>query len=217
VRFAFNLLPLCLATAALLSGPACAQGVPSMAAPRAWSSLRPAQQTALQPLQDSWSEIDAVHKRKWVEVADKFVSFSPADQARIQGRMAHWAQLSPSERGATRLNYLEAQRIQAAERSTKWEAYQALSPEQREQFMSKSNPGVVSGSTPFRINATTSSGATTNLMKSRSTGVSAQPTEAPKILTNATLLDRMTLLPKIKSEVKAPEASASGPGPASPR
>jgi Protein of unknown function (DUF3106) len=216
VRHLLYFLTLTLAVLCPLSGAAYAQGASAVVFPRSWSALSPAQQTALQPLQDSWSEIDAVHKRKWVEVADKFVGFSLADQARIQGRMAHWAQLSPSERGATRLNYLEAQRIQAAERSTKWDAYQALSPEQRERFTSKASAAAVSGSTPFRINATTSAGATTNLMNSRSAGLGAAPTEAPKIVTNAALLDSTTLLPKIKSEAKAPGGAASGPA-ASPR
>jgi Protein of unknown function (DUF3106) len=195
-----------------LVGGVYAQGVSSQntLALRAWSSLTPAQQTALQPLQDSWTSIDGVHKRKWVEIAERFPSLTAADQARIQGRMAHWAQLTPSERWQTRLNYLQAQQIQASQRSTQWEAYQALTPEQREQLAAKASAAGASGAGFSRPSSATSSGATTSLVDSRLSGARANDTGKLKIETHANLVDSKTLLPKLKEDPSG-AAAASAP------
>jgi hypothetical protein len=175
---------------------------------RTWTSLTPAQQTALQPLQDSWPTIDGVHKKKWVEIAEKFPNITASEQARIQGRMAHWAQLSPSERWQTRLNYLQAQRIEASQRSTQWEAYQALSPEQREHLAAKASATAASAAGSSHFYAPASSGATTSLAGSRLPSTRVNDVGKLKIETHANLVDGKTMLPKLKIDTGA---AASAP------
>jgi len=98
-----------------------------------WRDLRPAQQAALKPLEREWAGIDAPRKQKWVEMSARFQSLSPAEQARVQERMAEWARLTPLERGQARLNFQEAKQLPPEDRQARWNAYQSLTPEQREE------------------------------------------------------------------------------------
>ena len=45
--------------------------------------------------------------------------------------MTEWAALSPQQRAQARLNFAEIKRLPADERKAKWEAYQALQPEEK--------------------------------------------------------------------------------------
>ena len=102
-----------------------------------WNDLKPAQKAALQPLERQWSGIDAFQKRKWIELAARFPRLSPTERARIQDRMTEWAKLTPRERGEARLHYQEAKELTPEDRQARWNAYQALSPEQRQQFATR--------------------------------------------------------------------------------
>jgi hypothetical protein len=53
------------------------------------------------------------------------------EQARLHSRMAEWAALSPQQRTLARLNFAEAQTVDADDKRAKWEAYQNLSPEEK--------------------------------------------------------------------------------------
>ena len=85
----------------------------------------------MKPLQHEWSSIDDLRKRKWLQIAERYPTMSAPDQARLQTRMAEWAKMSPQERGKVRLQFLEAKKIPATTRQADWEAYQALSPDER--------------------------------------------------------------------------------------
>ena len=114
-----------------------AQAKPAQpAAPRAqgkplWIELTPDQQHALRPLAPSWNGMTESHKRKWLAISQNFRSLSPDEQAKLQTRMTEWAALSPQQRTQARLNFAEAKRLPADERKAKWEAYQALSAEEK--------------------------------------------------------------------------------------
>lgn len=99
-----------------------------------WSSLKPAQRDALKPLEREWSGIDPLRKQKWLEIADRFPSMTAQDKSRLHERMAEWTKLSPMERGQVRMNYLEARQAPPQNRQASWEAYQALSDEQRREL-----------------------------------------------------------------------------------
>lgn len=102
-----------------------------------WSALSPAQRQILAPLEADWSELDASRKSQWLEVATRFGSLAPEDQARMQERMRDWARLSPSQRQEARIGFQVAKKIDADARQAKWEAYQALPAEQRQQLAEK--------------------------------------------------------------------------------
>jgi len=102
-----------------------------------WKSLTPAQREALAPLERDWPTIDAPRKQKWIALATRFKTLSPEERARINARMSEWAKLTPAERGQARLRFEEARQVPAPDRSARWQAYQALPPEQRAQFAAR--------------------------------------------------------------------------------
>jgi hypothetical protein len=51
----------------------------------------------------------------------------------------------PAGAGSGRLNYQKAQELSASERQSRWEAYQALSPEQRNALAAKAKPASATG------------------------------------------------------------------------
>ncbi len=97
----------------------------------AWSELKPSEQAALGPLQGEWASIDEARKRKWLKISENYPAMSAADRARLHARMAEWADMSPQDRAKVRTRYLEAKSIPGTDRQAGWEAYQALSPEER--------------------------------------------------------------------------------------
>ena len=102
-----------------------------------WASLTPAQREALAPLEHDWPGIDAPRKQKWIALAARFKTLTPEERSRISARMTEWAKLTPAERGQARVNFEEARQLPAPDRSARWEAYQALPVEQRQQFAAR--------------------------------------------------------------------------------
>jgi hypothetical protein len=96
-----------------------------------WAELTPAQQAALSPLSASWRSLGEAHKRKWIALSQNFATVPPAEQARLHSRMTEWAALSPQQRNLARLNFAEAQKVAPDDKRAKWEAYQALPPEEK--------------------------------------------------------------------------------------
>lgn len=100
----------------------------------AWSQLTPVQQQALKPLQSKWSSISEPQKRKWLALVPNYQLRSAAEQATLQSRMTEWASLSVQERAQARLNFAEAGTLTPEEKKAKWEAYQALSAEEKKRL-----------------------------------------------------------------------------------
>lgn len=97
----------------------------------AWSELSAEQRQSLAPLAGSWAQISEAQKRKWIAMAGNFSKMTPAEQAKLHSRMTKWAALSPQQRAQARLNFGEAQQVSSEEKKAKWEAYQALPPEEK--------------------------------------------------------------------------------------
>lgn len=113
---------------------ASAQAAPSgsAGAPSDWTQLSPAQRQALAPLASQWATLAPSSRVKWVEVARRFPQLSPSEQARVQERMASWAALPSDQRGEARLRYQQSRQLPADQRQQKWQAYQALSTEEKQ-------------------------------------------------------------------------------------
>lgn len=105
-----------------------------------WQELSPSQRAALRPLEREWPQIDAPQKQKWLELSLRVPSMSADERNRVQARMNDWARLSPQERGRTRLNFEEAKQLPAKDRQARWEAYQALPPEQKRALAERAVP-----------------------------------------------------------------------------
>ncbi|MEO5735067.1 MAG: DUF3106 domain-containing protein [Rubrivivax sp.] len=122
----------------------CAYATGALAAPvdqpPTWASLSSEQKRALAPLQQEWAGVDTQRKEKWIEVASRFATLSPDERQRVQTRMTEWLRLSPSERNRARLQFQEVKQVPADERQARWQAYQALTPEERKRLASEARP-----------------------------------------------------------------------------
>lgn len=110
----------------------------------AWSELTPLQQQALAPLASNWSTISAAQKRKWLEISKNYSSLLPEGQATLNSRMNEWVTLSPQQRAQARLNFGKtkelSRQLTAQEKNEQWQAYQALSPEEKQKLAAKASP-----------------------------------------------------------------------------
>jgi hypothetical protein len=97
----------------------------------AWHQLTPAQQQILSPLHERWATMDDTSRDKWLGVAARYPRLGQAEQARIRERMAQWSGIPAVERGEARLRFQQSRQLTPDERHKQWEAYQALSPEDR--------------------------------------------------------------------------------------
>lgn len=99
-----------------------------------WRELSPSQQQALAPLAAHWDTLNVAQKRKWIALSANFPKMSGEEQAKLHSRMSEWVSLSPQQRSIARLNYGATQKISADDKKAKWEAYQALSPEEKKKL-----------------------------------------------------------------------------------
>ncbi len=112
-----------------------------------WKELTPAQQASLRPLAANWSTIDEPQKRKWIALSNNYATLPPAEQQKMHSRMAEWASLSQQQRTQARMNFAESNKLvpkekaeKAATKAADWEAYQALSPEDKQKLAAKAAP-----------------------------------------------------------------------------
>ncbi len=124
---------------AVATTPATAASRPASSKP-AWNELTPAQRQALAPLASTWETLNEPHKRKWIALAQNFSRMPPAERDKLHSRMKEWAALSPNQRTQARLNFGETQQLSADEKKAKWEAYQALPPEEKRKLAADAAP-----------------------------------------------------------------------------
>lgn len=105
-----------------------------------WRDLSAKQQQALQPLAAHWDALSEGHKRKWLALSRNHAKLSPAEKATLHSRMTEWAALSRQQRDQARFNFAEVKQVPADERKAKWEAYQALSPEEKRRLAESAAP-----------------------------------------------------------------------------
>ncbi len=105
----------------------------------AWNELTPAQQQALQPLAGIWNSLDEARKRKWLALSQNYPHMPPAEQAKLHSRMTDWATLSPQQRSQARLNFAETRQLAPTDKAAQWEAYQALSPEEKQKLAARAS------------------------------------------------------------------------------
>ena len=114
------------------SGPS--QAASDANASETWLSLTAAEKSSLAPLEKSWNVLSEGQKRKWLAIAKTYPTLSVEGQEKLHSRMVEWAALSPRDREVARLNFAKSKTIAKSDRAANWEAYQALSPEEREKL-----------------------------------------------------------------------------------
>ena len=102
-----------------------------MASGPGWKTLSTPQKLALYPLAERWAVLSESQKRRWLALALTFATLPPEEQEKLHNRMTEWASLSARQRSQARLNYADAQRLTPSDKLAHWEAYQALSAEEK--------------------------------------------------------------------------------------
>jgi hypothetical protein len=149
-----------------------------------WEQLSTPQQRALAPLQPHWGRIDLERRQKWLELAARFPDMSAEERAKVQERMVAWAYLPPAERGRARQQFQQTRQLSVEERHAQWQAYQALSAEQRERWAREAQARGAGPSTAAP------------LREPRPLAHSFQQPGLPKIATTPEFVEPSTLLPR---------------------
>ncbi|MDM4767438.1 DUF3106 domain-containing protein [Pelomonas sp. SE-A7] len=186
-----------------------------------WRGLSGAHQRILAPLEKDWDSLDAQSQGKWLELAGRYNTLPAAEQQRVQERMSEWANTSPAERQRARVGYQGAQQIKVDDRQAKWEAYQSLPAEKRQELAAKAaekasaasvkvpspGAGTKSNLVPAASTAPVARpvapsvlqakpGATTVLITQAPARPSHQMPGMPKLIADPSLVDPKTLLPR---------------------
>ena len=139
------------------------------------------------PLHGTWGSLNSSRKRKWIAVAETYSALSPAEQTKLHSRMAEWAALSPAERELARFNFVATKKIGSTDRASTWEAYKALSPEERQRLAAA---GPIKPAGTATAVKPTSPGKLTVVPVTRHT-----PASVRKLVFSKQAIDRNTLLP----------------------
>lgn len=154
-----------------------------------WQELTPAQQASLKPLAANWSGIGEAQKRKWLALSKNYPSLPAPEQATLHSRMIEWASLSQQQRTEARLNFAETKKHSAGEKTADWQAYQALSQEDRQKLAAEATPkpaGAAAAAKPVAP------------QKLAAVPVTRQDTrQAAESTTGNQAVDRNTLLPRL--------------------
>lgn len=163
----------------------------------AWKDLTSAQQQALRPLAPYWDHLGEVRKRKWLVISKNYQTLPAEEQAKMHRRMSHWATLSQQERTEARQNFKEIKTLRPDQKAAQWEAYQALSAEEKRKLAAQAR------SKPAGV-ATVKPAASTRLIpvtahKGRVSGT--------RLAESTTAIQQNTLLPRQESAKNEPVRS----------
>jgi hypothetical protein len=153
--------------------------------------------------------------------------------------MTEWARLTTQERSQARLNFQEAKQINAIDRKARWDEYQALPPEKKQQLAARAEPRAASAAGPAAPKAGSPRdtqaksnivpnpafaappkviapsvvqarpGATTTLITKRPTPPSHQQAGLPKIAATPEFVNKATLLPQRGPQGAATRSAAA--------
>ncbi|SOY57427.1 DUF3106 domain-containing protein [Cupriavidus taiwanensis] len=125
-----------------------AQPAQPVSARPAWADLSPVNQRILAPLQPLWDSMPELNRHKWLRIAARYPKYSPAEQARLQARMAEWVRMTPQQRRLARENYQITRSLPTQKKAEAWDKYQQLSEEQKKKLAAADHvprrPGAVS-------------------------------------------------------------------------
>jgi hypothetical protein len=164
-----------------------------------WVELTPAQQQALVPLAPKWDTLSETQKRKWLALSQNFPKMSGAEQAKLHSRMTEWVALSPQQRTQARLNFGQTQQLSPDDKKAKWEAYQALPPEEKKKLAARA----------AKLPATA---AAVKPVPTDKLAVAPKPVRkhtgpAPKVASAPPAVERPALSPASQPEAPAPPAA----------
>ncbi|MGV0959661.1 MAG: DUF3106 domain-containing protein [Limnohabitans sp.] len=154
-----------------------------------WQQLSGGQKQALAPLASQWGSLTPQQQSKWLAISHNFSQMPAAEQATMHARMADWVALSPLQRNQARYNFNVVQNLPKEDKKAKWEAYQALSAEDK-RLLSVGTAPPAKSAAPIAKPASTSRLVTPSL---RPIGSAQDMTRSSA---STPPIDRKTLLPK---------------------
>lgn len=180
------------------------EGLAEVSAGPGWETLNTRQKLALYPLAERWSLISEVQKRRWLALAVNFPELPEEEQAKLHSRMTEWASLSAQQRSQARLNYASTNRLARDNKLAQWEAYQALTAEERDLLAATAPPNPQGAATALRP------------VSPRKLVQVPAATQANPLRPNAPKIPPVTdhgprLAMPVPAAMPASEASASGP------
>ena len=117
---------------------------PSVPDTSAWHSLGKRQKQALAPLADKWHELTNQQRQKWLTLSKNFFQLADEEQLTLHSRMREWAALTPRQRSQARFHFNTMQSLSSQDKREQWEAYQALSEQEKNKLSSGPKPPVKS-------------------------------------------------------------------------
>ena len=151
-----------------------------------WQNLSYPQKKALAPLAPHWAQISPAQKNKWLAMSINFDKLSPREQATLHERMADWAALSPQQRAQARLSFNQTKALAADQKISQWEAYQALSQDDRKKLAAQQTTKIQGAATASR---------SASPQKVIPLAGKSPPTENVNKSTPIIVIDKKTLLP----------------------
>ncbi|NMM87170.1 hypothetical protein B2J88_22890 [Rhodococcus sp. SRB_17] len=115
-----------------------------------WEVLTTPQKLALYPLAERWAVLSELQKRRWLVLAQNFSSLPEPEQQRLHERMAEWTTLSAQQRNQARLNYAVTNTLAPDNKRAQWEAYQALSTEEKNRLAAAAAQRTMGAATALR-------------------------------------------------------------------
>jgi hypothetical protein len=182
-----------------------------------WRDLSASQRAALAPLAAQWPGITEGQKRKWLALSQNFSALTPTEQAVMHTRMMEWVSLSAQQRSQARLNFAVAREVPVDQRLAHWEAYQALSPEQKQKLAASSTAKPMGAAPAVKPVAPSKLTVTPAATASAPGTTTTAGRSAPRIATGAHQIDRQTLQPKtVPFQIPAPPAEIEHEPPSTP-
>ncbi|WP_092969541.1 DUF3106 domain-containing protein [Ralstonia sp. NFACC01] len=96
-----------------------------------WAELTIVQQRIFAPLAPEWNGLPELARKKWLQIARAYPKYTPAQQQRLQTRMADWVKLTPEQRHRARENFQTTKSLPVQKKSEAWQSYQQLTEEQK--------------------------------------------------------------------------------------
>ncbi len=113
-----------------------------------WNALTAQQKEALAPLSAVWATISPVKKQKWLDIAKGFALLSAEGQETLHLRMKEWVSLSPKQREQARINFTFTKKLPSGDKQAQWQAYQALSAEEKQKLARINKANQPAGAAP---------------------------------------------------------------------
>ena len=172
-----------------------------------WAELTIVQQRIFAPLAPEWNGMPELARKKWLQIAQAYPKYTPAQQQRLQTRMADWVKLTPEQRHRARENFQTTKSLPVQKKSEAWQSYQQLTEEQKKALVAAAK----AQKHPSAVTALPGgAGLAKDAAKSIHHGARTKPGTTKSAPTNKTAATASTPAAK-----PAPEPAAAAPAPAS--